>query len=97
MVNKNEVAGLVADEIVNLIDEDELTRIETAAISNYSETEQVFVTDRQQAFLTHLRHPNWKHRREALQQIYLRLLTIFMVAIAKSRLIAPPPRLRLMY
>ncbi len=44
-VNKNEIAGLVADEIVNLIDEDELTRIETAAISNYSETEQVFVTD----------------------------------------------------
>ncbi len=64
-----EVAQLVADEIVNLIDEDELAQIENAALSNYSETEQVFVTDRQQAFLTQLRHPNWKSRLKALQQI----------------------------
>ncbi len=65
----DEVAQLVADEIVNLIDEDELAQIEIAAISNYSEPEQVFVTNRQQAFLTELRHPNWKHRLEALQQL----------------------------
>jgi hypothetical protein len=65
----DEVAQLVADEIVNLIDEDELARIETAAISNYFETESVKDIDQQQALLTELRHPNWKNRLKALQQV----------------------------
>lgn len=65
----NEVAQLVADEIASLIDEDELARIEAAAISNHPETEQVNNTSLQQALLADLRHPNWKHRLKALQQI----------------------------
>ena len=75
----DEVAQFVVDEIVNLIDEDELARIEIAAISDYSEPEQVFVTDRQQAFLTELRHPNWKHRLKALQQLEVNSETLHQV------------------
>jgi len=65
----NEVAQLVADEIANLIDEDELARIEAAAIANHHETEPVNNTSLQQALLADLRHPNWKQRLKALQQI----------------------------
>jgi len=65
----NEVAQLIADEIVSLIDADELARIEAAAISNHHETEQVNNACLQQALLADLRHPNWKHRLKALQQI----------------------------
>jgi Virulence factor/Scaffold protein Nfu/NifU N terminal/HEAT repeats len=75
----DEVAQLVADEIVNLIDEDELARIETAAISNYSETKSVEDTDRQQALLTELRHQNWKNRLKALQQIEVNPETLHQV------------------
>jgi hypothetical protein len=65
----NEVAQLVAEEIASLIDEDELARIETAAISNHHETEQVNNASLQQALLADLCHPNWKYRLKALQQI----------------------------
>lgn len=75
----HEVARLVADEIVNLIDEDELTRIETAAISNYTEPEQSNAPDRQQALLTELRHPNWEHRLKALQQLEVKPETLHQV------------------
>jgi HEAT repeat protein len=64
-----EVAQLVADEIDSLIDEDELIRIETAAISTAQKTEPVDRASLQQALLADLRHPDWKHRLKALQQI----------------------------
>ncbi len=63
-----EVAQMVADEIVNLIDEEELAGIETAAISQ-GDKNQVHNADRQQTLLAELSHPNWKHRLKALQQI----------------------------
>lgn len=75
----DEVARLVADEIVNLIDEDELAQIETAATSNYAELEQSNAPDRQQALLTELRHPNWKHRLKALQQLEVNPETLHQV------------------
>jgi Virulence factor/Scaffold protein Nfu/NifU N terminal/HEAT repeats/PBS lyase HEAT-like repeat len=75
----DEVAQLVADEIVNLIDEDELARIETRAISNYAEPEQGNDPDRQQALLTELRHPNWRHRLKALQQFEVNSETLQQV------------------
>ena len=72
----DEVAQLVADEIVNLIDEDELARIETAAISNHAETKQSNYNDLQQSLLTELHAPNWKHRLKALQQIEINSETL---------------------
>lgn len=63
-----DVAQLVADEIVSLMDDDELARIAAAAISNDTK-KQVHNADLQQALLADLRHPNWKHRLKALQQI----------------------------
>ncbi len=65
----NEVAQLVADEIASLIDEDELARIETAALFNDHATKQANNTSLQQALLADLSHPNWKYRLKALQQI----------------------------
>jgi len=65
----NEVVQLVADEIANLIDEDELAGIEASAISNYHETEPVNNASLQQALLADLQHPNWKQRLKALRQI----------------------------
>ncbi|PSB26912.1 virulence factor [Chlorogloea sp. CCALA 695] len=65
----DEVARVVADEIADLIDEDELARIEASAISNHAETKQFSHTDLQQSLLTELQYPNWKHRLKALQQI----------------------------
>jgi len=65
----NEVVKLVADEIANLIDEDELAGIEASAISNYHETEPVNNASLQQALLADLQHPNWKPRLKALRQI----------------------------
>ncbi|WP_009632087.1 virulence factor [Synechocystis sp. PCC 7509] len=65
----DDVARIVADEIADLIDDDELARIEAAAISNHAETKQFSHTDLQQSLLAELRHPNWKHRLKALQQI----------------------------
>lgn len=65
----DEVAQLVADEIASLIDEDELARIEATAMSSYHATEPLDNASLQQALLAELRHPNWKHRLKALQQI----------------------------
>lgn len=65
----NEVAQLVADEIASLIDDDELARIEAAAISNHPETEPANPAAFQQALLADLHHPDWKHRLKALQRI----------------------------
>lgn len=64
----NEVAQLVADEIASLIDDDELARIEAAAISNHPEPELANAAV-QQALLADLHHPDWKHRLKALQRI----------------------------
>ena len=72
----DEVAQLVADEIVNLIDEDELARIETAAISNHAETKQSNYNDLHQSLLMELQDPNWKHRLKALQQIEINSETL---------------------
>lgn len=63
-----EVAQLVADELVSLMDDDELARIAAAAMSDRA-TEPVNTADLQPALLADLRHPNWKHRLKALQQI----------------------------
>lgn len=63
-----EVVQLVAEEIISLIDEDELARIEAAALSNDNQ-QPVSNIDRQQGLLEDLRHPNWKDRLKALQQI----------------------------
>ncbi len=65
----DEVARVVADEIADLIDEEELARIEATAISNHAETKQFSHTDLQQSLLMELQNPNWKHRLKALQQI----------------------------
>ncbi len=64
----DEVAQLVADEIVSLIDEDELARIEATAISD-RKTAPINNADLQQRLLADLRHLNWKYRLKALQQI----------------------------
>lgn len=63
-----EVAQLVADEMVSLMDEDELARLEAAAISNDTQL-SAHTVDRQPALLADLHHPNWKARLKALQQI----------------------------
>jgi len=63
-----EVAQLVADEMVSLIDEDELTRLEATASSNDIPLSSQ-PADLQQALLANLHHPNWKARLKALQQI----------------------------
>ena len=63
-----EVAQLVADEMVSLMDEDELARLEAAAISNDTQL-SAHTVDRQPALLADLHHPNWKTRLKALQQI----------------------------
>ncbi|MES1022605.1 virulence factor [Gloeocapsa sp. BRSZ] len=65
----NEVAQLVADEIASLIDEDELARIEAAAIANSHKLEPTNQQSLQQELLADLQHPNWKQRLKALQQI----------------------------
>lgn len=62
------VAQLVADEIVSLMDDDELARLEAAAISVHA-TKPISNADRQQSLLADLHDPNWKHRLKALQQI----------------------------
>lgn len=62
------VAQLVADEIVSLMDDDELARIEADAMSNDTK-KQVHNADRPQSLLADLHHSNWKHRLKALQQI----------------------------
>jgi Virulence factor/Scaffold protein Nfu/NifU N terminal/HEAT repeats len=61
------VAQLVADEIVSLVDEDELARLETAAIANNPHpSDQI---DHPQSLLADLSHANWKIRLKALQQV----------------------------
>ena len=65
----DEVAHLVAEEIVTLIDENELARIEAEAIANASDTAPLNPAARQQKLLAELHHPDWKHRLKALQQI----------------------------
>ena len=62
------VAQMVADEVVSLMDDDELARIEAAAMSN-DDKKQVHNADRQQSLLADLHHLNWKYRLKALQQI----------------------------
>lgn len=63
-----EVAQLVAEEIASLIDDDELARIEAAAVADHPETESHSIVQ-QEALLDELRHPDWKHRLKALQQL----------------------------
>ncbi len=63
-----EVAQLVADEMVSLMDEDELARLEATAISSDTQL-SAHTADRQPALLADLHHPNWKTRLKALQQI----------------------------
>jgi len=77
----DEVARIVADEITDLIDDEELARIEAAAISNHAETKQTSHTDLQQSLLTELQNPNWKNRLKALQQLEINLETLDRVLI----------------
>lgn len=63
------VAQLVVDEIVSLIDPEELARIEAAAGADWSATGSTSDAARQQALLADLRHPDWKQRLKALQQM----------------------------
>lgn len=65
----DEVAQLVAEEVANLIDTEELARIEAVAIANTSTTESFNSVSVQQTLLAELGHSNWKHRLKALQQI----------------------------
>ncbi|MEO1351742.1 MAG: virulence factor [Cyanobacteria bacterium J06635_15] len=65
----DQVAQLVADEIDSLLDPEELTRIEAAAIANRSTAEPKDDAAQQQALVAELNHPDWKHRLKALQQL----------------------------
>ncbi|MGL4622436.1 MAG: virulence factor [Chroococcidiopsis sp.] len=77
--NPDEVAQMVAEEIASLIDENELARIEAAAIKSG----EIATIERpsQQALLAELSHPDWKYRLKALQQIEVNSET-FSAAIA---------------
>lgn len=61
-----EAAQSVADELVSLIDQQELARLEAAAIAN---PDPEAGQPSQQGLLSELRHSDWKHRLKALQQI----------------------------
>lgn len=61
-----EAAQRVADELVSLIDQQELARLEAAAIAN---PDPEVGQPSQQGLLSELRHSDWKRRLKALQQI----------------------------
>jgi len=63
------VAQLVADEIDSLLDSQALAQIEAAAIEDRSDAPPADPTDRQQALIAELNHPDWKRRLKALQQL----------------------------
>jgi len=63
------VAQLVADEIDSLLDSPALSQIEAAAIAERADAPPVDKMAQQQALIAALRHPDWKHRLKALQQL----------------------------
>lgn len=65
----DEVAPMVAEELKSMIDEQELARIETAAIANRSDEKQVNNRPSQQELLAELGHADWERRLKAIQKI----------------------------
>jgi hypothetical protein len=75
-----DVAQLVADEIVSLLDNTELARLEAAAIAN-EEPGAAIHHPSQQALLAELSHPDWKHRLKAVQKLEVNLETLSAVVL----------------
>ena len=77
-----EVAQMVAEELASIIDEDELARLETDAIANRSEEQQVGNRPSQEELLAQLTHPDWEQRLKAIQKIEINDETFSAVVTA---------------
>jgi len=63
------VAQLVVDEIDSLLNSPALSQVEAAAIAERADAPPTDKMAQQQALIAALRHPDWKHRLRALQQL----------------------------
>ncbi|WP_071518736.1 virulence factor [Geitlerinema sp. PCC 9228] len=77
-----EVAQSTADEVASLIDDEELRQIEQRAIAPDANNAQTTASLPQSALLEELKHPNWKRRLKALQQLEANEETFSAIAAA---------------